>query len=45
GDGWIAELLGLDPHTVSKGRRQLLERDVERSRYRGRTPTPPKSSK
>lgn len=28
GDGWIAQLLGLNPHTVSKGRRQLLERDI-----------------
>jgi hypothetical protein len=28
GDGWIAELLSLDPHTVAKGRRQLIERDI-----------------
>lgn len=28
GDSWIAQLLTLDPHTVSKGRRQLLERDI-----------------
>ncbi len=28
GDSWIAELLGINPHTVSKGRRQLLERDI-----------------
>ncbi len=28
GDSWIARLLGLDPHTVSKGRRRLLGRDV-----------------
>ncbi|MBT4195024.1 MAG: hypothetical protein HOE12_11895 [Gammaproteobacteria bacterium] len=28
GDSWIAKLLNLDPHTVSKGRRQLLERDI-----------------
>lgn len=28
GDSWIAALLGLNPHTVSKGRRQLLERDI-----------------
>jgi hypothetical protein len=27
GDTQIAELLGLDPHTVSKGRRQILEQD------------------
>jgi hypothetical protein len=29
GDKMIAELLGLDPHTVAKGRRQLLERDIQ----------------
>lgn len=29
GDSWIAQLLALDPHTVSKGRRQLLERDIQ----------------
>ncbi len=29
GDSWIAQLLTLDPHTVSKGRRQLLERDIQ----------------
>ena len=28
GDSWIADLLGLDPHTVSKGRRQIIERDI-----------------
>ena len=28
GDSWIAQLLTLDPHTVAKGRRQLLERDI-----------------
>ena len=28
GDGWIADLLELDPHTVAKGRRQILERDI-----------------
>lgn len=28
GDSWIAVLLGLDPHTVAKGRRQILERDI-----------------
>jgi hypothetical protein len=32
GDRQIAELLGLDPHTVAKGRRQLLARDVETDR-------------
>jgi len=30
----IAELLGLDPHTVAKGRRQLLAQDVEADRVR-----------
>jgi hypothetical protein len=34
GDRQIAELLGLDPHTVAKGRRQLLARDVEVDRVR-----------
>jgi hypothetical protein len=34
GDAQIAELLGLDPHTVAKGRRELLERDVELERVR-----------
>jgi hypothetical protein len=34
GDRRIAELLGLDPHTVAKGRRQLLARDVETDRVR-----------
>ncbi len=29
GDASIAELLRLDPHTVAKGRRQLLERDIQ----------------
>jgi hypothetical protein len=33
-DRQIAELLGLDPHTVAKGRRQLLTRDVETDRVR-----------
>ncbi len=28
GDSWVADLLGLDPHTVAKGRRQILERDI-----------------
>lgn len=28
GDSWIADLLGFDPHTVAKGRRQILERDI-----------------
>jgi hypothetical protein len=34
GDRQIAELLGLDPHTVAKGRRQLLAQDVETDRVR-----------
>jgi len=34
GDRQIAELLHLDPHTVAKGRRQLLARDVEAARVR-----------
>lgn len=29
GDAKIAELLGLDPHTVAKGRGQLFERDIQ----------------
>ena len=29
GDNWIAQLLNLDPHTVAKGRRQLLEHDIQ----------------
>jgi hypothetical protein len=33
-DRQIAELLGLDPHTVAKGRRQLLAQDVEANRVR-----------
>jgi hypothetical protein len=42
GDRQIAELMGLDVHTVSKGRRELVERDVHLDRIRkpggGRTP-------
>ena len=34
GDRQIAELLHLDPHTVAKGRRQLLAQDVEVGRVR-----------
>lgn len=33
-DRQIAELLGLDPHTVSKGRRQLMAQDVDTDRVR-----------
>ena len=35
GDRQIADLLHLDPHTVAKGRRQLLARDVKVGRVRG----------
>lgn len=34
GDRKVAELLGLDPGTVARGRRELLERDVEDGRVR-----------
>ena len=34
GNQRIAELLGLDSHTVSKGRKELLDRDVEIDRVR-----------
>ena len=34
GDRRIAELLGLDPGTVARGRTQLLTRDVDRERVR-----------
>jgi hypothetical protein len=34
GDRQIAELLHLDPHTVAKGRRQLLDEDIEVGRVR-----------
>ena len=34
GDQKIADLLGLDPGTVAKGRQQLLSRDVEMERVR-----------
>ena len=43
GDRQIADLLHLDPHTVAKGRRQLLAQEVEVGRVRsmggGRRPT------
>jgi len=35
GDTRIAELLALDVATVAKGRRQLMDQDVERDRVRG----------
>ena len=51
GDHRIAEFIGMDPHTAAKGRRQLLEQDLEIDRIRkaggGRTPLEknrPKSS-
>lgn len=34
GDRQIADLLGLDPGTVAKGRKQLLAQDVDRERVR-----------
>lgn len=34
GDAKVAEFLGIDPHTVAKGRRQLLSRDFEVERIR-----------
>jgi len=34
GDRQIADLLHLDPHTVAKGRRQLLDQDLEGGRVR-----------
>ena len=44
GDAQIAELLGIDPGTVARGRRELLAGDVEVDRVRrqggGRKPTP-----
>ena len=49
GDRQIAELLHLDPHTVAKGRRQLLAQDVEVGRVRavggGRKPVEKKRPK
>jgi len=49
GDDRIAEFLQLNPHTVAKGRRQLLARDVEVDRIRkvggGRKPVEKKRPK
>ena len=49
GDRQIAELLHLDPHTVAKGRRQLLAQDVDVGRVRavggGRKPVEKKRPK
>jgi hypothetical protein len=36
GDQRLAELLHLDPHTVARGRQELLAQDVERERVRKR---------
>ena len=51
GDSVLAEFLGLDPHTVARGRQQLLDQNVSTSRTRrsggGRKPVekkPPTSS-
>ena len=34
GDRQLADFLGLDPHTVARGRQQLLSQDVEVDRAR-----------
>ena len=51
GDSVLADFLGLDPHTVARGRQQLLDRNVAPGRTRrsggGRKPVekkPPTSS-
>jgi hypothetical protein len=49
GDRRISDLLGLDPHTVAKGRRELLSQEVLHERVRqtggGRKPTEKKRPK
>jgi hypothetical protein len=52
GDSVLAEFLGLDPHTVARGRQQLLDRNISTGRTRrsggGRKPVekkPPTSSR
>lgn len=49
GDKWIAELLGMHPQTVARGRRELLSGDVEAERTRatggGRKPVEKKARK
>lgn len=49
GDTRVAELLGLDPGTVARGRRELLAQDVDRERVRkaggGRKPVEKKRQK
>jgi len=34
GDQRMAEFVGIDPHTVAKGRRELLDQDLDRQRIR-----------
>jgi hypothetical protein len=34
GDRMVAEFLGLDPHTVARGRQQLLDQNVMTGRMR-----------
>ncbi|HEY6333856.1 MAG TPA: hypothetical protein VI756_31355 [Blastocatellia bacterium] len=49
GDQRIAEFIGMDPHTVAKGRRELMEQDFEVDRIRkaggGRKPVEKKRPK
>ena len=49
GDSVLAEFLGLDPHTIARGRRQLLDQEVEVGRIRhpgaGRKPVEKKRPK
>jgi len=49
GDSLLAEFLGLDPHTIARGRHQLLDQDVEVGRIRqsgaGRKPVEKKRPK
>jgi hypothetical protein len=49
GDQRIADFIGMDPHTVAKGRRELIERDCEVDRIRkaggGRKPVEKKRPK
>jgi hypothetical protein len=47
GDSVLAEFLGLDPHTIARGRHQLLDQDVAvgRIRPRGAGQTPLKKKR
>jgi hypothetical protein len=49
GDAYIASLLGMDPHTVARGRQELIHRDLSRDRIRaeggGRLPQEKKRPK